>query len=372
VSRFRANGDNRKARITSIEAGLIVLVVSTSLAIASISLWWVPVYLALLVIILVTPGRRRVPSSSSESGADSHFAGIANLDVSLQVDRESGVDELHSSNEREIDLTSIEPTEEVGSDAGATSARAVKRRARVRARKPNVPASESLTDSLPVLWMQVGPGKFIRVEGATQSAGSAQTEEVRAHELPAFETPTAAPSAESAQAEPLADLQLVTPSEVSPDGIEAIAVFNDRICGSATEDYGIAPSTYSLNAEYDSSFKTVVDDLSGEPDPPEVNTASAVEPHDSCSPKPADAGRGLRQPGVSRRWMSRALRETIRTVSYAGRTSTRLIIQTSPRLRDLDRSAYVRKSSRRNAACRAFGRTLRIQHSLRTRSPPRS
>ena len=47
-----------------IEAGLFILVVSTAWAIASVSVWWVPVYLHSLVVIFVTsakPATHRYP-----------------------------------------------------------------------------------------------------------------------------------------------------------------------------------------------------------------------------------------------------------------------------------------------------------------------
>ena len=42
----RPSGANRRPKVTPIEVGLFVLVASTAMAIASVSLWWIPVYLA--------------------------------------------------------------------------------------------------------------------------------------------------------------------------------------------------------------------------------------------------------------------------------------------------------------------------------------
>ena len=69
--------------MTPIEVGLFVLVASTAMAIASISLWWVPVYLIAVVVVFVTPAKRQASSTVSESGVGSDADGIVALDSSL-------------------------------------------------------------------------------------------------------------------------------------------------------------------------------------------------------------------------------------------------------------------------------------------------
>jgi hypothetical protein len=319
VSRFQPGGDNRRLRVTPIGTGLFVLVASTTLAIAFVSIWWVPAYLGLLVLIFVTPPSWHPPSSASESGVESDTAGIADLGRDLRMDSADGLDEIRSISQFDLDPTIVDPTESSVSNPDVSTGGAAKRRGRVRARKPTNPANEPVTDSLPVVWIQVGPGKFVRVEGGIQTADPART----------------------------------------------------SVSESVTEEHGIAPSAFSLTTEIDSSVEASGHDLPGQLDQPEDQTANPAGSGSSWSPDSAVLGPQLCQPGVVRRWVKRIQRGIVRTLPRVDRLSSRRIASSSPKPWLQVGPSYALNVSRHDAACRAFRRMRHVQRIIRTRSPPR-
>src|SRR5580692_2138776 len=54
-----AGTDGSQPKAARVGLGLVALVILTSSAVASVSVWWVPAYLALMVLIFVTPQRHR-------------------------------------------------------------------------------------------------------------------------------------------------------------------------------------------------------------------------------------------------------------------------------------------------------------------------
>ena len=177
-SKLRAGGDGRRPRITLIEMGFFVLVVLTTWVIASVSARWVPVYVGLLVTIFVVPRRRRLLSSASERDAACDAADAAEHESGLRVDCANGADQLRPLSRSDSDLTSSEWAESSDAIPDPTAASTPKpRRSRARARKA-AQATETVTDSVPVVWIQTGPGKFVRVEGGVRAARSAEIESV--------------------------------------------------------------------------------------------------------------------------------------------------------------------------------------------------
>jgi hypothetical protein len=305
--------------VTPIGAGLFVLVASTTLAIAAVSIWWVPVYLGLLVLIFVTPPSWRAPSCASELGMESGTVGIADLDLDLRIDRADGLDEIRSISQLDLDPANVDPTESSVSGPVVSTGTTAKRRGRSRARKPTNPANEPVTDSLPVAWIQVGPGKFVRVEGGIQTVDPART----------------------------------------------------SVSESGTEEHGIAPSAFSLTTEIDSSVAASEHDLPGQLDQPEAQTVHSTEPGSPRSPDSADLGPPLCQPGVARRWVKRIQRGIVYTLPRVNRASTRRITSTSPIPRRQVGPSYALNVSRHDASFRASGRVLHVQRIIRTQSPPR-
>jgi hypothetical protein len=369
ASRSRARGPNRRPRLTLIEVGLTVLVVSTVWAIASVSVWWVPGYLVLLATIFVTPRVRPSSSSASDSSAVSNGIGTADLGPGLRVDRADGAEQYRPVARSDADLTtdSAESSDSSVDPNGAVIAKP--RRSRVRARKVSKPATEPVADSL-VAWIQVGPGKFVRSEGGITAADSAQTEEVTARDVPATETPTVLALAVAAESEPLAVQEPLGLLETSPCDTGPVLVSADHALVSVTEEYGIAPSAFSLIPEPSSANESLDCDLSDRIDQPEIKTTVPTSPAGQLLPSSGDEGRLWLQSGTSRLWVSRVQRGIIHVVPRMDRASCRREIRTGRNPRTLVKSWFAPNTPRQHAARRAFGRMAHVQRTLQPRSPP--
>ena len=305
ASRSQARGDNRRPRFTLIEAGLIVLVVLTTLAIASVSVWWVPVYLALLVTIFNTPRVRQSPPSASESNAASNVIVTTDLGQGLRVDRVDEAEQYRLVTRSDTGFTTTESAESLDPTLDPTGADTAKpRRGRVRARKASKPAAELVAEPLPVAWIQVGPGKFIRIEGGTTAANSAQTEEVTPRNTPAAETLTVSTPAVGASraaggTRPLESL------ETSPCDVKSVLVCTDCASAPVTEEHGIAPSTFSLVPRPNSATEGLDCNVPDRIDYPEIEAHALVDPAGQVLPSTMASGRLWLQPGTSRLWVSR-------------------------------------------------------------------
>ena len=151
-------------------SGLVALVVATSWVVANLaSAWLVPPYLAVMALILLPSSeatRRRTEASRSRSAVASPL--------------HSRVRSAVEGSSEPLDLSESSSTPPGGmTDGGATaprldddngpaSATASKgKRGRTRPRKPSKPADPA--ELAPANWVEVGPGKFVRVESATTS-----------------------------------------------------------------------------------------------------------------------------------------------------------------------------------------------------------
>ncbi len=126
---------------------LIVMVPATCLALATVSAWWIAPYLGLLAWVLFAPGRkgsREVSPSESAPHSQASTAETSTLPAPATAGEAAG------------DLSST-----VKEGADATKARRGRGRSKVRAKL--IPSSEPPS----VSWIQVGPGKFVRVEGGS-------------------------------------------------------------------------------------------------------------------------------------------------------------------------------------------------------------
>src|SRR5262249_16073568 len=88
--KLRANGNRRPPGTMVVEAGFIVLVVLTIWMITSVSAWWVPGYVALLITIFAVPRRRRLLSTSSETDVVGGVVDFGDLEPRLRVDCADG------------------------------------------------------------------------------------------------------------------------------------------------------------------------------------------------------------------------------------------------------------------------------------------
>ena len=154
---------------------LVVLMVLTSLAVASVSVWLVLPYLALMALILFTPPGRR--ERGEDHGARSRRQGPVGGEELADDRAEAGVedgavDRASADPAAETELV-VEPAEATASDS---EPRAVKtRRGKGRMRKAKAVAE---SPGATATWIQIGPGKFVRVEnpGPPVAAASPSSE----------------------------------------------------------------------------------------------------------------------------------------------------------------------------------------------------
>jgi len=320
ASKLRASGESRKLRITLIEAGFIVLVVSTTWTIASISVWWVPVYLVMLVTIFVVPRRQRSPSSASEPGAPYGAVETTELGAGLRVECADGADQVCSASRSDFELKG-ESAESSDANPDLTAAGLTKlRRGRVRVRKAGKLADRPATEPVQVSWIRTGPGKFVRIE-----AGS-------------------------------------IPADASTEDVSA--------SGSVAEGYGIAPSAFSLAPEPNVSDEGSEDSLPGQGGESEGDTADRTEADRQLRSSFADSRPRVWQPRISRRRVVQFERGIVHAVSRSRRVSRQRVIRTYPRSRSLVELWFAANVPRQDAASRTSGRMLHAHRALRIRSPP--
>ena len=153
-----------------IRTGLAVLIGLTTWAVASVSAWMVPVYLAVMVLIFVTPqkehqlgvfGTGSVQLVGNDERSQDRIPSTASTgDVELLNLTDQPV-----SGSAAAELT-IEP---IGSAFDSKNAAPVKQwRGRTRARKTAKSAGEGVAASPAPAWIRVGPGKFVRADSAIE------------------------------------------------------------------------------------------------------------------------------------------------------------------------------------------------------------
>jgi len=130
------------------------LVFGTSVAMASLSWWLVPPYLALMVVFLFEPVGRRV-NATNPAGPESAV---------------TGVNALANPPDPVVDGGSNNPDSSAVGDAPASSTTAAKAR---RGTKSRSKKARSVVEPVPAAWIQVAPGKFVRVEPGIPLAGIA-------------------------------------------------------------------------------------------------------------------------------------------------------------------------------------------------------
>ena len=157
---------------------LVVLMVLTSLAVASVSVWLVLPYFALMALILFTPagrGEREMGCAEESEAGSAGGEELADERAEAWVEDES-VGREWGEPAAGTELV-VEPAEAAASDS---ESRAVKtKRGKGRMRKAKAVAE---SPGATATWIQIGPGKFVRVEnpGPTVAAAFPSSEgEVR-------------------------------------------------------------------------------------------------------------------------------------------------------------------------------------------------
>jgi len=373
ASRFGAGGGTHRPRSILIEAVLIVLVVSTTWAIASVSAWWVPVYLTLLVMIFVTPRGRQPLSLASVSDVLCDVNDTSKPGSGPRVDHWMGADKPRPVSRPESDLgnsaSELVGPSDLNPDLTVVST-AKLRRGRIRARKGAKPVTEPVLDPPPVAWIQVGPGKFVRVEGGNQFVDTAQIENVTERVESVTETFVGAVPAEAAEAGRLGEQESPESPEIFSGELGLNPVPDHSALGSVVEEHGIAPSAFHVNPQLNASVKRPHCDLPVRVDQSVSEPPILATPVDRSPPSEMDPERHFSRPGVSRTWVRRIQRRTNQRVPRAHQASWRRMIRTYPTLPTLNSSWFAANVTRQNAASRAFGRMAHVQRSLRSRSPP--
>ena len=194
-----------------------------------------------------------------------------------------------------------------------------------------------------------------------------ETREATVGADPDADVPTHVATAATALAEALAAQAPPAPPETSFGEMESVLAVDDCCEGSSTEEYGIAPSAFSVTSEVSPPVESQ-DHVSGdvaEPEPVPFVTQGKQLP--------------WRVMGSRRLWLRQ---ETTRRRS---RRATRGMVRAVPALGQVPRWCNLRISSggrpsvwfrlasnvrRQQAAHCAFGRIVHVHRALRPRSPP--
>jgi hypothetical protein len=413
-------------RLGAVLAGsaLAALLGLTAWALSGVSVWLVPAYLALMVLILAEPrGERAAPAW--QSGEERVGDDPAELGREPGTDDRAGGDHLLPA----ADSDPVIPTADAAAAATpdpslAGSGTGKPRRSRARARKVARTAVEPVRDSSPVTWIRVGPGKFVRADlgfpvsaqAPAQEVGDASptpdpfaatvptTEEATAEAHPVTDGPAQAtpmseelaaasgdPAADApgppgpipvvvADASPVTDApEAAAPAEPDPfDAVEATPGAEGPVPASVTgagdsdlvtEEYGIAPSAFGLTSVDSPAVGNSDHGVPGEPvrsvpDP----AASGLD--GNLSRREAAAGRL----GSSRRtWPARLVcgiaNATPRPGPVAASPRGHFRTGSRRRLSIGSRSGVDRRLER--SARRTFGQITHAQRGWRPRAPPR-
>jgi hypothetical protein len=148
------------------------LVLGTSAAVAAVAWWLVPPYLALMAFLLLEPAGRRV-SATNPAGPRSASSGASAL------------------------ADTSDPAESAGSgDSSASDATTPAPKARRGGKGRGSRRAKPAIEPVPAAWVQVAPGKFVRVEPGSPSGESGPYAPMPPG------TPTPSPSPATAEAVP--------------------------------------------------------------------------------------------------------------------------------------------------------------------------
>jgi hypothetical protein len=349
-------------------AGLVVLVGVTASVVASVSVWWVPAYLALMVLIFVAPWRRHPWTKAAQASSNSTTGHGADLGRGLRVDWPNAGNQNLLASRLDAGPVAGELIESFPAiSAPAFSEPTPPRRGRVRARRPASAAAEEQPTSLLVTWKQVGAGRFVRVEGGFSTARPTK---------PGDTTVAAAPAAEMGT-EMLAPAPAALPAQDSPDPLasisgdrEIIAASSTDALGSLSEEYGIAPSTFS-------PVPLVAASIEGQPPEMSGGLASANAVPLSLTNRGFSKSRGRETTerfwsyrSMTTYWKGWVLASADHTLARSDRVRSRRPISPARQTRTIAAATIALNVRRRQAAWCAFGRVAHVERPCRPRSPP--
>ncbi len=241
--------------------GLVVLTAVTSLVVATISVWLVPVYMTAMVLIFAAPRSPRPAAAATTPEASP-----AESPEDVAPPR---ADDVATTPARDAEAVADPAAADEQATAKPRKRRAKAKRSRKSAQAAEAPATEPT-------WIRVGPGKFVRAD------------DVRA-EPPADAVPTIATAADptiepeataAADVEPDADAwaaAATTPEDsrpVEPDEEHGNAP--STLAGTVDEEHGNAPTALVEPRIIEALPDDVADD-EPEPDAEPIEPAPAAE-----------------------------------------------------------------------------------------------
>jgi hypothetical protein len=343
----------------------------TAWALASISVWWVPAYLALMVFIFVTPRARRPGTKPPKATPESANDGGSDFGQGLRADPGGGVGpHPHTVEPGSVTAASasIEPSGSNLDSLGLSPSRP--RRDRVRPRRTARSASEPLTGSPAVSWIQVGPGKFVRVEAGIQALEHVQPDEVAVVASAETDVPDQLPPNSTIIADVPAAQEPLNAVETIAGDVGPVLGSDDGDPDAVTEEYGIAPSAFSPDPPFPSSVEALRPDSSEVIAKPETDTGSTAEFGGILPPGAGGAEPFSSYPRMFRgrvAWTSPRIAHAIAGLDQA---STRHDARPGAKPRTSVRGWLTRNTCRQQAARRAFGRIAHVERAWRPRSPP--
>jgi hypothetical protein len=372
VSGKRAGTDGSQPRAARVGLGLVALVVLTSIAVAWVSVWWVPAYLTLMVVIFVTPQRHRQPVLRRELGDVS-----ANV-VPTIFANEQRVNQVADGEQIPLGTgwTSVLSVDESSPESAdlctdSTSFGGTKlRRSRSRARKMAKSAAEVVPELTSAIWIRVGPGKFVRADTLVRTVDKVNTEDPSADLHPVRDTSAEALRALTTPAVMQQEQLPLGPLEVTPKAEGTAIASDDVVQRTVIREHGITPSAFDPAPPVSTSVEGLEDDRFGVNVEPCDDPTPVVDPNIKASLPAMALGYRGSQARTSRNLVGRVSRGLTSSRLDIDRASSRRNVRNSPRLRTLVQFSFAPNRRFRQAACRAFGRLPHIQRALRPRSPP--
>jgi hypothetical protein len=366
-----AGTDRRRLKTTWVGLVLVALVVLTTAAVAWVSIWWVPAYLALMVLIFVTPQghRQQLP----ETGPGEVFANLVAPDLANNLRTHSATGEyMHPRAACTSGLSMGEwPTESADLCTDLmSSTTTTPRRGRGRARKVAKVATEPLPQATSATWIRVGPGKFIRSDGHIHAFDKTHTDDPLADPHAVLDVSAVAIPALTAPAV-MEQRQLpLEPLELALDD-EGIAIASNDLARPVTEEHGITPSTFGPVPQVSMSVNGLGGDVFRVTVEPKAVPIPVADLDVYASWRAMDPGHHCSKGRTSRSHVGWESRRIARAIPDIDRASSQRKVRNISIPRTLTRSSFVPNTCFQQAASHAFGRLPHVQSTLQPRSPPR-
>jgi len=356
--------------------GLALLMCLTTWVVASVAAWVVPVYLALMVLIFVTPRNQRQLLVLSKRSAKPLSNEEPNADRRLSIASAGEAKILHLADHPVADSLAneftVDPTSSTPHPVGAG---AVKQwRGRTRTRKTGKSAAEAASVLPPVAWVRVGPGKFVRADSTThpiaQLQPRIQSDLCGAGTNPVVDLSAPMPPVPMETAETAVEQQSCNPLHMTESNPSDVAASDENVLGSATEEHGIAPSALGpppTISDPPDCLDYQVPDALVEPTVDPVPVAFLTRKASDCD---SSLERPWSQDERSRSQARRVLRAFTSAIPGADRTGRPRTVGNGCKPRTSVWSLIGPNRLLQQSARRALGRVVRVHRALRPRSPP--